>query len=241
MTTFDGFPYPEQNWSKLPHQFIDQHLADIRTVSELKVVLYVLRHTWGFQEFGQVKQLTTDEFMHGRRRRDGSRMDRGTGLSNRSVVEGLRRAVDHGYLIVEVDDRDKGRIKKRYALRMASRYVESTHLSELGMYNLHTGCVESTHRSEKDTSERSRLWDHVLDELKLQTGRQSFDRWLGGSALVELDEERAVIELRDAYAVEWLDTRLRRPVERTLAGILGRNGDDLRVEFRVKSGDADHA
>src|ERR671914_382993 len=41
--------------------------------------------------------------MHGRRRQDGSRMDRGTGLSNRSVIDGLRQAVEDGFLIEKRD------------------------------------------------------------------------------------------------------------------------------------------
>jgi hypothetical protein len=82
---FDGFEYPDQNWSKLPHQLSDELLADIETVAELKVVIYLLRHTWGYQEFGIFKHITVDEFIRGRKYKNGERMDRGTGLSEMSV------------------------------------------------------------------------------------------------------------------------------------------------------------
>jgi len=42
---FPGFTEPTENWSKLPHSLIGA-LPDIRTVAELKVILYILRHTW---------------------------------------------------------------------------------------------------------------------------------------------------------------------------------------------------
>jgi len=78
----------------------------------------VLRHTWGYREFGIKKHITVDEFIRGRKRRDGSRMDRGTGLAEQSVRNGLAAAKLHGYLEEFVDDSDKARIKKYYGLKM---------------------------------------------------------------------------------------------------------------------------
>jgi len=112
---FPGFDPPIANFSKLPHQLIDA-FDQIETFGELKVILYILRHTWGFQE--QQKKITMDEFQHGRKRRDGTRMDHGTGLSGPTVSDGLKRAEAHGFIEVEVDDRDLGRIKRYYSLRM---------------------------------------------------------------------------------------------------------------------------
>lgn len=114
---FPGFTLPHQNWSKLPHQLIDA-LPQIETVAELKVILYVLRHTWGFAEYGRRKRITTDEFIHGRILRDGQRIDGGTGLSAPSVRTGLDLAERHGFLLVDIDDSDKARIRKYYTLNL---------------------------------------------------------------------------------------------------------------------------
>ena len=81
--SFRGFEPPDESWSKLPHALVEA-LRLVKTIQERKVVLYVLRHTWGFQEFGQVKRISSDEFIHGRRRRDGTRLDDGTGLVTNS-------------------------------------------------------------------------------------------------------------------------------------------------------------
>lgn len=114
---FYGFDRPESNFFRLPNHWTDI-TADMKSLSEVKVVEYVLRHTWGFQEYGISKRITLSEFMNGRKKSDGSRIDRGTGLSKPSVIDGLRSAVAHGYLIEEVDSSDRGRVQKRYQLRM---------------------------------------------------------------------------------------------------------------------------
>ena len=160
---FNGFAPPTKNYFHMPNEWVNIS-AKITNLAELKVIEYVLRHTWGYHEYdGKPKPITTDEFMHGRKRADGTRMDDGTGLSNKSVVEGLKRAIEHGYLICVVDDTDKARISKSYALKMnhpdSNRYVESTHQSDVknlhsGVKNLHSDYVRSSHRSEKDTLEK---------------------------------------------------------------------------------------
>jgi hypothetical protein len=115
--TFSGFDSPKQNWFRMPNEWVDI-CAEISSLAELKVVQYVMRHTWGHQEYGIRKRISVDEFMNGRWKKNGERMDRGTGLSKPSVISGLRSAVERGLLIEEVDDSDKARVKKYYSLRM---------------------------------------------------------------------------------------------------------------------------
>ena len=116
--TFNGFVRPVRNYFPMPNEWINL-CAQIDNLAELKIIQYVLRHTWGFQEYGITKAITVEEFMHGRKRQDGSRIDKGTGLkSDRSVKDGLKAAIAHGYLISEVDETDLARIKKSYALKM---------------------------------------------------------------------------------------------------------------------------
>ncbi len=116
MKKFKGFSDPKENWSKLPHEFIEA-LPTINSMSELKCILYILRHTWGYHD--ERKRITTDEFMDGRKRKDGTRIDSGTGLSKKSVILGLQRAEKHGFIEVDLDKRDMARMKKSYKLRMS--------------------------------------------------------------------------------------------------------------------------
>ena len=100
--TFEGFVRPEKNYFPMPNEWIDI-CARIDNLAELKVIQYVLRHTWGFREYGITKTISVDEFMKGRKRHDGTRMDNGTGLkSDRSVKDGIRAAIKHGYLMDKV-------------------------------------------------------------------------------------------------------------------------------------------
>src|SRR5437879_6231968 len=105
MTTlrkFAGFVPPEKNFFQMPNEWIDI-CSEIRDISELKVIQYILRHTWGFHEYGICKTISVDEFMQGRRRQDGSRMDKGTGLSEQGVRNGIKQAISDGYLVCEID------------------------------------------------------------------------------------------------------------------------------------------
>lgn len=115
---FQGFWHPEelQGFTQLPHELFD--LMDKMSEPELRVVLYIFRHTWGFQEFGKTKKITTEEFMHGRKQGDGSRMDNGTGLSDRGVKNGIADALKHGYIICKVNAKDKARIRKSYGIKI---------------------------------------------------------------------------------------------------------------------------
>ncbi len=130
----------------------------------MKLVEYVLKHTWGYSEFDVVKKITTDEFMSGRKRKSGERIDIGTGLSKPSVIAGLKSAVAHGLLEEETDDADKARIKKYYKLKMKTPIAEDEpqkgdpHADVkklyIGVKNFNSRGKQSLHRSEKDTKER---------------------------------------------------------------------------------------
>ena len=116
---FSGFDSSaiEMGYSQLAHEWLDNMLSGIDNLAELKVVLYIFRHTCGFQEPEDYKHITIDEFMSGRCYADGSRMDNGTGLSEMSVRSGLKKAEGEGYIEVKTNRRDLARIRKSYRLR----------------------------------------------------------------------------------------------------------------------------
>src|SRR5256884_112325 len=160
---FAGFSTPEANFFRLQNEWTDI-TAKVTSLAEMKLVEYVLKHTWGYSEFDVVKKITTDEFMYGRKKKNGERIDIGTGLSNKSVIEGLQKAVEQGLLEVEIDDTDKARIKKYYKLKMKTPIAEDEpeqielHADvkkvHIGVKKVHSSYVTSSHRSEKDTKER---------------------------------------------------------------------------------------
>src|SRR5947209_19577892 len=159
----EGFSKPEANFFRLPNEWTDI-TAQVTSLAEMKLVEYVLKHTWGYSQFDMVKKITTDEFMHGRKKKSGERIDTGTGLSKPSVIAGLKGAVKHGLLEEEIDDSDKARIKKYYKLKMRTP-IEETEPDDygahadvknvnIGVKNVNSSSKQSLQRSEKDTQER---------------------------------------------------------------------------------------
>jgi len=114
---WEGFDMPEAGHTRMPNNFFEA-VAQIDNMAELKVVLYVARHTWGFQEFDEHKRITTDEFVHGRKLKNRERMDSGTGLGLTSTKEGITKAIAHGFLECEMDYSDLARVQKSYRLKM---------------------------------------------------------------------------------------------------------------------------
>lgn len=76
-------------------------------------------------------------------------------------------------------------------------------------------------------------WIQVLAELRLQLTQITVDRWLADSCLLERENGRAVIQVKDEYAVEWCTGRLKKPIQRTLSGVLG---EEVEVEFVAMDG-----
>lgn len=95
VTTERSFAYvAERLVSKLPQ---------IRTIAELKIILYVYDRTHHLPP-GQFACITYSEFCSGYERTSvlgTQRPDDGTGLSLNSVKSGIRQAVEHGLLIQE--------------------------------------------------------------------------------------------------------------------------------------------
>lgn len=83
------------NSTQIPDHFLDFVMQDL-TESELKVALYILRRTFGFQKDGD--RISLSQLVDGITRRDGRRLDRGTGLSRSSVVRGIKGLEARGLL-----------------------------------------------------------------------------------------------------------------------------------------------
>jgi len=78
------------------------------------------------------------------------------------------------------------------------------------------------------------VWQTALRELALQMTRGTFNQWLKPTQAVSREDGVFVVGVASAYAQEWLDSRLRSAVERTLAGIVG---GEVAVQFVVVGGE----
>ena len=73
-------------------------------------------------------------------------------------------------------------------------------------------------------------WQTVLDQLQMEMPRASFDSWVRDTRAISYDDGLLTIGVRNAYARDWLESRLASTVSRLLIGIMNRRVD---VEFMV--------
>jgi len=78
------------------------------------------------------------------------------------------------------------------------------------------------------------VWQNVLDQLRLQMTRATFDTWLKDTRIVSQNNSHLVVGTKNAYAKDWLENRLFTTINRTVADILGYSID---IDFVVDLGD----
>lgn len=76
-------------------------------------------------------------------------------------------------------------------------------------------------------------WKATLGELELQMTKATFNTWLKGARLIAYENNEYVIGVRNDYAKDWLENRLRDTILRTLSAISGQK--KLQVRFVVWS------
>lgn len=145
--TFKGFPAVDGNFTMTPNMAFEL-MPDV-TGAEFKCLFYIIRHTYGFHD--KAKHITIPEFVSGRKRKDGSAIDNGTGLSRKSVIDALQSLTEAGY-ICRVIEGDKAREKHIYSLRMQEDEGCKNYTPEV--QKLHPGGVEITPRSKKETLDK---------------------------------------------------------------------------------------
>jgi chromosomal replication initiator protein len=78
--------------------------------------------------------------------------------------------------------------------------------------------------------EANQAWQTVLGQLQMEMPRASYDTWVRDTRPISYDQGLLTIGVRNAYARDWLESRLSSTVSRLLIGIMNRTVD---VEFIV--------
>jgi chromosomal replication initiator protein len=76
-------------------------------------------------------------------------------------------------------------------------------------------------------------WQSALGQLQMEMPKASFDTWVRDTRIINFDEGVFTISVRNAYARDWLESRLSSTVTRLLMGIMNR---DVDVQFVVSQG-----
>jgi len=84
--------------------------------------------------------------------------------------------------------------------------------------------------SDPEQQKRADLWGEIEAWLATTTTPSVFNAWIRGLQIGEITEQTMIIEAPNEAAVEWLDHRLRKTVERAVYGVVS---DVQNVEFIV--------
>src|SRR5829696_4808168 len=73
-------------------------------------------------------------------------------------------------------------------------------------------------------------WQSVLGQLQMEMPRASFDTWVRDTRPISYQDGTLTIGVRNAYARDWLESRLASTVSRLLVGIMNAS---VAVDFVV--------
>jgi chromosomal replication initiator protein len=78
----------------------------------------------------------------------------------------------------------------------------------------------------------AQAWRAVIGQLQMELSKASFDTWVKDTHFIDFDNEHGILHLgaNNAYACDWLDSRLKSTVINKLSGMLARPID---VTFKV--------
>jgi hypothetical protein len=112
---FHGFNAP--NYTQTPNQLFDELLPHLNE-GELKVLLYIIRRTFGFQR--DADDISIKQMMDGLVTRDGRRLDEGVGLSRSAVIRALKGLQDKGVILARKNsDPERGTLPSTYQLKFS--------------------------------------------------------------------------------------------------------------------------
>src|SRR5437763_924314 len=93
---FDGFETPRGTYT--PDIFFDV-LAPNLSEAELRVLLYIIRRTYGWKK--DTDNISLGQMVNGIRKADGEVLDYGTGMAKSAVARGISGLLDKGIILAQ--------------------------------------------------------------------------------------------------------------------------------------------
>ncbi|MCX7599419.1 MAG: replication protein, partial [Armatimonadetes bacterium] len=111
---FPGFSSP--NFTSVPDEVFDL-LLSVLTEAELKVLLYIIRRTFGFKK--SADSISIRQMTRGIRTATGQQLDSGTGLSVPSVTKAVKSLERQGIIVaIRSSSKERGSETTTYALNL---------------------------------------------------------------------------------------------------------------------------
>src|SRR5947209_704735 len=93
---FRGYAGP--NYTPVPDELFDEQLPEL-SGAELKVLLYVIRRTFGFKR--ESDNISLSQMLNGLRSRDGRQLDRGVGLTKKTLLLAIKSLEERNIIFTE--------------------------------------------------------------------------------------------------------------------------------------------
>src|SRR3954462_6791940 len=93
-TTLPGLRSP--NYTPVPDELFDEQLPDL-SGAELKVLLYIIRRTFGFKK--ESDNISLNQLLHGITTKEDVVLDRGTGLSKKTLLDTIRNLIEKNLIL----------------------------------------------------------------------------------------------------------------------------------------------
>jgi len=137
--TYQGYSSP--NYTPVPDELFDQQLPDL-SGSELKLLLYIIRRTFGFKKDSD--NISLNQLLHGITTKEGTVLDRGTGLTKKTLLEAIKSLVEKNLILTERRrSQEKGDEPTTYQLNIIGEPKKNNHTPR-GVKNTPGGGVENT-------------------------------------------------------------------------------------------------
>jgi hypothetical protein len=187
------------NSTQIPDVILDRWMAEL-CGAEFKVLLYIARRTYGFGK--DADQISLNQLARGIRRRDGTWLDRGTGLSRSGVKAACSSLITRGLVLRSTNVGKDGRESEEstYRLNLYAPLPDGVGQKKayLGRKKTHVGQSETEGRPEIAPGVGQKLAPQETDQ---ETGQHSAAE---GADLPEQAEQEGTALTAVALLVEEL-------------------------------------
>ena len=116
--------YSKPNYTPVPDELFDEQLPDL-SGAELKVLLYIIRRTFGFKK--ESDNISLNQLLHGITTKEDVVLDRGTGLSKKTLLDTIRNLIEKNLIISERRrSKEKGDEPTTYRLNILDEVKENS-------------------------------------------------------------------------------------------------------------------
>ena len=173
---FSGFRFP--NYTQTPNEFFDE-LAPKLTEAELRVLIYVIRRTFGFHK--KADAISLSQMTGGIKNNDGEVLDHGTGMSRSAIWRGAKGLVGKGILEVDREKNAGGEYETNiYRLRFAQETrVTLPESNPLSPREQGVGVQEREQKPRLQNKEEDHetIFDPSENGVKRPTTPEEWDAW----------------------------------------------------------------